>query len=217
MRHTATYSIDDLVFWKKQLLYWAAGHELGVYLDSNTIATSEAFEGFRGWECLAAADAIEVLEANSGNAFEQLRAFYEEKRDWLFGFFCYDLKNEVEQLTSKHFDGIGLPDLGFFRPETVVGIKPRRSSKTYEVSIMLEIQTWNREPDAVFQEIKTANPSLPLTGKCRCQTPAPNLKTRLFGHRRSHSPAHSRRGYLRDEFLPGVFCRKRAARPRGGF
>ncbi len=121
MRHTATYPIDDLVFWKKQLLYWAAGHELGIYLDSNTLETSEvfetseAFEGFRGWECLAAADAIEVLEANAGNAFEQLRAFHEEKRDWLFGFFCYDLKNEVEQLSSQHFDGIKLPDLGFFQ------------------------------------------------------------------------------------------------------
>jgi len=158
MRHTATFPIDDLVFWKKQLLYWAAGHELGVYLDSNTIETSEAFEGFRGWECLAAADAIEVLEAKSGNAFEQLEAFHEGKCDWMFGFFCYDLKNEVEQLSSQHFDGIGLPDLGFFRPETIVGIKPRRSSKTYEVSIMLEIQTWNREPDAVFQEIKIAKP-----------------------------------------------------------
>ncbi|MFN0173122.1 MAG: anthranilate synthase component I family protein [Saprospiraceae bacterium] len=157
MRHTATFPIDDLVFWKKQLLYWAAGHELGVYLDSNTLETSEVFEDLRGWECLAAAEAFEVVEARAGNAFEQLRTFQKDKEDWLFGFFCYDLKNEVEQLNSQHFDGILMPDLGFFRPGSVVGIKPVQFLETSQVSYLLEIQTLECEPEVIFSEIKTAN------------------------------------------------------------
>lgn len=154
MRHTATFPIDDLAFWKKQLLHWAAGQELGVYLDSNSFALDD-----RGWECLAAADAAEVLEANAGNAFEQLRLFHADKKGaWLFGFFGYDLKNEVEHLSTQNPDGIGLPDMGFFHPKTVAGIKPVKFLKTSQVSYLLEIQTLEREVEEVFQEIKNVNP-----------------------------------------------------------
>ena len=158
MRHTATFPIDDLAFWKKQLLYWAAGFELGVYLDSNRMDHEGLVLGqsvsTESWECLAAADSVAVLEANAGDAFEQLGSFHQGTGDWLFGYFGYDLKNEVESLSSQNYDGIGLPDLGFFRPGTVVGIKPPRSSKTYE--LVLEIQTLTRAPEDVFQEIKNA-------------------------------------------------------------
>ncbi|MDO8366645.1 MAG: chorismate-binding protein, partial [Saprospiraceae bacterium] len=161
MRHTASFPIDDLVFWKKQLLYWAAEYEFGVYLDSNQYVGDGGILRLplssEGWECLAAVDAAEVLEANAGNAFEQLRAFHNDREDWLLGFFCYDLKNEVEQLSSQNHDGITLPDLGFFRPKTVVGIKPVRFLETSQVSYLLEVQTLDPEPEAVFSAIKTAN------------------------------------------------------------
>ncbi len=88
------------------------------------------------------------MEANAGQAFEQLSFFQKGKKDWLFGFFGYDLKNEVERLSSQNFDGIGLPDLGFFQPETVVGIRGDQ----------IEIQAIGRMPEAVFEEIKTAKP-----------------------------------------------------------
>jgi len=182
MRHTATFPIEDLVFWKKQLLYWAAGYELGVYLDSNGLGSmafmpsgQEAFTSQRTessavngafpaginavlpLECLAAADAVEVLEAKAGNAFKQLRSLQDDKSsNWLFGFFGYDLKNEVEQLSSQNFDGIGMPDMGFFRPGTVVSIKPVRFLETSQVSYLLEIQTLSEAPKAVFEAIKTA-------------------------------------------------------------
>jgi para-aminobenzoate synthetase component I len=149
MRLVATFPIDDLVFWKKQLLYWAAGHEFGTYLDSNEHDAS-------AWECLAAAGKAEVLEVNAGTAFEQLHAFQQKKNDWLFGFLGYDLKNELEALSSQHFDGIGLPDLGFFRPETVASIKPVRFLETSQVSFLIEIQTLERAPEEVFEEIKNA-------------------------------------------------------------
>lgn len=103
-----------------------------------------------GWECLVAAGAVSVLETNTGHAFERLRLFQHDKKgDWLFGFFGYDLKNELEQLASRHFDGIGLPDIGFFQPETVVGIKNDR----------IEIQTVGRVPEEIFEEIKAVKPA----------------------------------------------------------
>ncbi|MCK6695206.1 MAG: anthranilate synthase component I family protein, partial [Thermoanaerobaculia bacterium] len=58
-----------------------------------------------------------------GSAFSQFQRFYDTKQDWLFGFFGYDLKNEVEKLHSQNPDGIGLPDMFFFQPEIVIGLR----------------------------------------------------------------------------------------------
>ena len=147
MRNTQIFPIQNVDFWKKQLLHWAAGYELAVYLDSNGYHGNNFPKvGAESWECLAAAGAVSVLEANAGQAFEQLSFFQKDKKDWLFGFFGYDLKNEVERLSSQNFDGIGLPDLGFFQPETVVGIRGNQ----------IEIQAIGRLPEAVFEEVKTA-------------------------------------------------------------
>ena len=165
MRQIATFPLDDLAFWKKQLLLWTAGHELAVYLDSNEhsqAVTSSHRLTTNGWECLAAAGAVSLLETNAGQAFGQLKSLrhslqdslQDDKNDWLFGFFGYDLKNEVERLSSQHFDGIGLPDLGFFQPETVVGIKSEGQRAKGKGQLLIEIQTIGRTPEEVFREIK---------------------------------------------------------------
>lgn len=169
MRLTAVFPIHDLPAWKKRLLHWAAGHELAAYLDSNGYEPNfpkvespqsggEVAPGRPGtannWECLAAAGAIRFLETNAGQSFPLLAKFRQEaQNDWLFGFFGYDLKNEVERLSSHHFDGIGLPDLGFFQPETVAGIRQKVPG---DPSFFLEIQTMNRKPEEVFREIVTS-------------------------------------------------------------
>ena len=149
MRNKALFPIDDLRFWKQQLLHWAAGHELAAYYDSNRqgfppAATHTQYH----WECLAAAGAVNTLEAQAGNAFAQLEHFQQNlHNDWNFGFFGYDLKNETERLSSDRFDGIGLPDLGFFQPRTVAGIRGQH----------LEIQTLEPDAEQVFREIENAN------------------------------------------------------------
>jgi para-aminobenzoate synthetase component I len=91
------------------------------------------------WECLAAAEAKELLEKPAGQAFSALEEWVTQKQDWLFGCLCYDLKNEVEALSSTHFDGIGWPDMAFFQPVTVAGIRNGH----------LEIHTLLPDPDAV--------------------------------------------------------------------
>lgn len=155
MRKVELFPITNGAFWKKQLLHWATAHELAVYLDSNGHRQHLIRDG---WECLVATGARAVLETHAGRAFGQLQTLQNTLQDgphsdWLFGFFGYDLKNETERLDSKHFDGIGLPDLGFFQPETVAGIRGK----------MLEIQAIGREPKAVWEEIRTAqcHPAIP--------------------------------------------------------
>ena len=72
------------------------------------------------FECLLAVESKKSLEASAGNAFELLKEFCNTEPDWLFGHLSYDLKNEMEQLTSRNADGIDFPDCHFFVPELVL-------------------------------------------------------------------------------------------------
>ncbi|MEI6412334.1 MAG: aminodeoxychorismate synthase component I, partial [Bacteroidota bacterium] len=76
-----------------------------------------------------------------------------EKQDWLFGFFAYDLKNEIERLHSQHIDHLGFPDLYFFQPEIVVGIRQNQ----------LEIHSLTDDPQALRETIlQTPESSAPI-------------------------------------------------------
>ena len=69
---------------------------------------------------IAIGKADELL-IHSGNAIEQLQFFCNKYKDnWLFGYLSYDLKNEVEQLSSGNKDIMKFPILHFFVPEIVL-------------------------------------------------------------------------------------------------
>ncbi|MEQ1745465.1 MAG: anthranilate synthase component I family protein [Saprospiraceae bacterium] len=152
MRQYARFPVKDLAICKRQLLAWADAHPVAVYLDSNTYPN----QTHHTWECLVAVGGAAVLQANSGQAFADLKRFYDEKQDWLFGFFGYDLKNEVEKLRSDSPDAIGLPDLFFFQPETVVGIRGGHS----EAPGLAEVEFFSLagKPDSIWQVIQNAHP-----------------------------------------------------------
>lgn len=144
MRRTAQFPIADPADCKRRLLAWIAGFSSAVFLDSNEYP----LEKYSTWECLAAAGPGAVFQADAGTAFPDFKRFYDEKQDWLFGFFGYDLKNEVEALHSTRPDGLGLPDLYFFQPETVTGIRRSAEDKSW----VLEIQTLH-DPAHIFSTI----------------------------------------------------------------
>lgn len=143
-RQQGQYALSGqaLAPFKRQLRQWAAQHEIFLYLDSHTATAAD-------WECLVAVGSVTDCIANAGaDAFGQLKALANGTSDWLFGYFAYDLKNEVERLQSHNFDGLGFPDLYFFQPETVVGI--RASGAT---DYTLTIQTHKSPPEYVYQAI----------------------------------------------------------------
>ena len=53
------------------------------------------------YEIIAGFGAKEIINSNH-NSFDRLYDFHSQKKDWLFGYLSYDLKNEVEQLTSNN-------------------------------------------------------------------------------------------------------------------
>lgn len=71
-------------------------------------------------ECLAAIGVKRMIKADVGISLSQLQSFIDIKPSWLFGHLAYDLKNEIEGLSSSHPDGIGFPDFYFFEPEIVI-------------------------------------------------------------------------------------------------
>ena len=56
---------------------------------------------------------------NHSPTFDNLFAFHKKTNDFLFGFFTYDLKNEIEKLSSSNADGLNFPSFHFFQPRYI--------------------------------------------------------------------------------------------------
>lgn len=97
------------------MLSWANQFSIFCFLDNHGYKQSH-----HAHECLLAAGSLHQIESMSGNAFAALRDFSDHHKDWIFGHFSYDLKNEIENLESSHPDHVGFPDLFFFVPEFLI-------------------------------------------------------------------------------------------------
>lgn len=103
---------------KQQALEWASSFEVCCFLDSNQYK-----DVYGQYECLIAAGTTSELIASSGTAFDELRKYVDLKKDWMFGLLSYELKNEVEELSSNNPDFLGFPDLYFFVPKYVIALR----------------------------------------------------------------------------------------------
>ena len=126
---------------RDRVLRWAQApdHRNVAYLDSNRYP----HRAYARYEVLVGVGSVEALRIGTGDAFPAWRAWYDRIQDWSFGHLAYDLKNEVERLTSTHPDGIGLPDLHFFRPRHVV----------YLQNGTWTLETFDADPERVWAQI----------------------------------------------------------------
>jgi para-aminobenzoate synthetase component 1 len=116
-----TMNTENIVVFKQKLLQWASNFPVCCCLDSNQYS-----DLYSQYDCLIAVDATDELTAKAGDAFDQLRTFYELHKNWIFGLLSYELKNEIERLDSSHSDELGFPDLFFFVPKYLIAIKEER-------------------------------------------------------------------------------------------
>ena len=134
------------------------------YLDSNNYA----FDHYHSYECVVGigfkkSDALHLpadytSQRNEQTAFEQLQYFFQKRKDWLFGFLTYDLKNDVEQLVSHNNDGVEMPAMCFFQPTIVLEL---RKSGRLVISVT-EDNNWT--PQLVYNELMgTMLPQYPLS------------------------------------------------------
>lgn len=141
MRTSIIKFIEHPLQFKQQLLSWSQQFREVVYLDSNDYP-----QRYSSFDCILAADAFTSIKTDYHNAFEDLKQYHQVTKDWLFGYLSYDLKNDIEVLTSNNFDGLDFPDLYFFQPKKLFLIKGNQ----------LEIQYLNMCDDEVeddFEEI----------------------------------------------------------------
>jgi para-aminobenzoate synthetase component 1 len=111
-------TISNTQLFKQKALQWASSFDTFCYLDSNNFP-----DQYAKFDALIAVGAKSSLTANSGNAFEQLEKFRNENPGWVTGFLGYDLKNEIENLTSSNQDELDFPDLYFFIPKHLIIIQ----------------------------------------------------------------------------------------------
>jgi para-aminobenzoate synthetase component 1 len=122
---------------KQKVLSWLQQFNTFCFLDNHQYQIQPHTE-----ECLVAAGKKSVFEASPGGALPQLQNYIFSKRNsWLFGHLNYDLKNELEHLSSMHEDLIRFPGVFFFEPAIVIRLDERQ--------MIIE----GTEPGKIFHEI----------------------------------------------------------------
>lgn len=118
MRTAITKHISNPKEFKQQLLHWSNQYREVAFLDSN-----EYQQKYSSFDCVVAMEAFTSVVTDYHNAFEDLYQYQSHAKDWLFGYFSYDVKNDTEVLQSKNFDGLDFPDLFFFQPKKLFFLK----------------------------------------------------------------------------------------------
>ncbi|GGH24249.1 anthranilate synthase component I family protein [Sphingobacterium alkalisoli] len=111
----ATYEVNRNIFQAKAL-EWAQQFEQVCFLQSNDYK-----DEYASIDALLALDASEIFESDGHATFEKLKLFKaKHPNNWMFGFFGYDLKNEIEPLISSFPNPVGFADAYFFIPKILI-------------------------------------------------------------------------------------------------
>jgi para-aminobenzoate synthetase component 1 len=141
------FTITDINTFKQKALEWAKRFNVLCYLDSNNFN-----DPYSKYDLIIAAGVKHELKADVGSAFTELEKFRQQHSEWMTGFFTYDLKNEVEELSSSNPDHLHFPDLYFFVPEYLITVKDNQTTITGQNSsgVLYEIEKQRaRQPQPV--------------------------------------------------------------------
>jgi len=119
MRSKYIHRVSNFDRFAKNLAYEVENTDVGILLrgsDRFTIPETNFTSRFQ----LAAALGISSACSPNSNHLDELDEFLSAHNDWVFGYFTYDLKNQLEHLQSNNPDGVGLPDMFFFVPRILI-------------------------------------------------------------------------------------------------
>ncbi len=136
MRISASFTVSDIGTFKEKLLLWSQQFEEIVWLEGNGHANA-----YSSFDALLAVDALTTIKTDSYQAFEKLREFQGQAKDYIFGYLSYDLKNDVERLSSKNYDGLDFAELFFFQPKKIIKITGDTVVFEYLMMVDDEIQS----------------------------------------------------------------------------
>ncbi len=124
---------------KQKALRWAQQYNEVVFLESNAGAQISQ-QQYKSFDAILALGAYTSISSGYSNAFEKLKNFQDSHQDFLFGFLNYDLKNDIEDLSSIHKEHIGFPDLYFFQPKKVLLWKNNQVELLYLEDLQAEME-----------------------------------------------------------------------------
>lgn len=138
---TESFNISPYTSFKQQMLSWANQFNICCFFDDNQYR-----QKYTSYDYLLGAGANAVFSP-PGNVLGRLDAFIAQHKGWLFGHFSYDLKNEIEPLTSGGIDNTQFPAAFLFQPLVVVEVR----QSTAVISSLAE------SPAAIFEAILQYN------------------------------------------------------------
>ncbi|MCK7591188.1 aminodeoxychorismate synthase component I [Subsaxibacter sp. CAU 1640] len=148
MRQIQQNHISNIEQYKKKILTWSQQFDDVIWLDSNKHSPH-----YSSYDAILAVDAFTSIKTDSHQAFDKLKEYQTVTNDWIFGSLSYDLKNDLEALTSENFDGIEFPELYFFQPKKVFFFKGNS----------LETHYLNMVADELQDDLKTINQFVDLS------------------------------------------------------
>jgi len=155
--------IKNIQDWKQKILQFSLSFSHVAILDScDEIHANQLKE----YDFLAAFGNKKSFHKNSQKFFEELTEF--TNNNWCFGYFAYDLKNQIEDLNSSHNDITKFPYFSFFIPEIVITIKENileisaeKDSKNILDSLENFSKIFNEKNDNTFIEVKNFTEETP--------------------------------------------------------
>ena len=147
MRTTYFHNTKDSELFKSKLLIWAQQFDDVVWLDSNKYS-----QQYSNYDAVLAVDAFTGISTDFYQGFEKLKEYQTQVNDWIFGYLTYDLKNDIENLESNNFDGLGFPDVYFFQPKKLFLLKGNQVEIQY-------LKMVDDEIDNDLSDIQQANES----------------------------------------------------------
>ncbi|MFS4469151.1 anthranilate synthase component I family protein [Maribacter sp. 2210JD10-5] len=136
MRTRKVFKVTHLKSFKNSLLNWGNEHDEAVWLDSN-----QHRGNYSSFDAVLAVDGLTAITTDHTNAFDDLKEYQSQTRDWIFGYLSYDLKNDTEDLKSQNRDGLKFPDLYFFQPKKIIKLIGNQAEFLYLNMVSEEIQT----------------------------------------------------------------------------
>ena len=121
MRNKVTHNITNTNLLLNQFLSLTKKHTYSCLLNSNPKFKDQP-KYYNNFSLIFALDKIDLIESNN-ESFHKLREFHLKKKDWMFGYLSYDLKNESTKMSSNNNNNIANYNLSFFIPKYLFFLK----------------------------------------------------------------------------------------------
>jgi len=146
MRDSLKFTIKDPILLAENLSFCISRFDYGILFRGKDLLHIPETDIRGRFDLLVGLGAISVCNPSKSH-FENLSESLKQN-DWMVGYLSYDLKNELEDLTSENHDGLGFPELFFFQPKILLTVESNILTVSYYENI-----TGKDDIEALVQEL----------------------------------------------------------------